>query len=92
MLDRSLFKPLLAVACVTALLLLVPLLAMRVSAEVTWGLEDFAAAALVLFSTGAGMVLVVRHVRRRAHRVALIGALALALALVWAELAVGLFD
>jgi hypothetical protein len=89
--NRSLGKPLSLVACVTGLLLLIPLAAMQFTAEVRWGPEDFILAAGLLFGTGAGIVLVLRYVKRTAHRVALIGLLAFALALVWAELAVGLF-
>jgi hypothetical protein len=89
--DRSLLKPLLTVASVTVLLLLAPLVAMQFTPEVRWGIEDFVVAAILLFGTGAGMVLVARHVKHAGHRVALIGLLALALAVVWAELAVGIF-
>lgn len=90
--ERSLPKTLLAVAFVTALLLLIPLTAMQFTSEVAWGPGDFAAAACLLFGTGAGMVLVARYEKRTRHRVALIGVLALALAVVWAELAVGIFS
>jgi uncharacterized membrane protein YfcA len=88
---RSLGKPLSVVAFATALLLLVPLVAMQLSPEVDWGVGDFVLAACLLFGTGTGMVLVARHAKRTAHRVALSGLLALALAVVWAELAVGIF-
>ena len=88
---RSLLKPLVAVASVTLLLLLVPLLAMQVTSEVRWGPEDFVVAALLLFGAGTGLVLVVRNVKRTVHRAVLMAVLALALALVWAELAVGIF-
>jgi hypothetical protein len=89
--ERSLFKPLLAVASVTALLLLLPLVAMQATPEVRWGPGDFLAAALLLSGTGTAMVLAWRYARSTRLRVALVGFLALALAVVWAELAVGLF-
>ena len=89
--DRSLLKPLLTVTSVTALLLLAPLVAMQFTAEVRWGLEDFVVAALLLLGTGVGLVLVARHAKRIWHRAALMGLLVLTLAVVWAELAVGIF-
>jgi len=89
--DRSLIRPLLAVGCITALLLLIPLVAMQFTQEVRWDLGDFVAAALLLSGTGTGMVLAARYAKRAAHRVAIIGFLAFALAVVWAELAVGIF-
>ena len=86
----SLRKALSIVAAITALLLLIPLLGMQFTSHFEWGPEDFVLAACLLFGTGAAMVLVHRHVERMSHRVALIGVLALALAAVWAELAVGI--
>jgi positive regulator of sigma E activity len=90
--NRSLLKPLLAVAFVTALLLLLPLVAMQVTAGVRWGPGDFLAAGCLIFGTGAGMVLVARYTKRTGRRVALMGVLALVFAVVWAELAVGIFS
>jgi hypothetical protein len=80
------------VAGATAALLAVPLVAMQVTHEVHWGPGDFAAAAALLFATGAGAVLAWRHFRGSAGRAAAVGAAVLLGALVWAELAVGLFD
>jgi VIT1/CCC1 family predicted Fe2+/Mn2+ transporter len=89
--DRPLSRSLLVVAAVTTLLLLLPLIAMQFTSEVRWGPGDFLAAGCLLFVTGAGMALVSRYVKHKVHRVALIGLLALGLAIVWAELAVGIF-
>ena len=76
----------------TAALLAVPAVAMQISTEVNWGLEDFVTAAILLGSTGlalegAGRGLVTSGKRMLAALV-IIGALLLA----WAELAVGVFD
>lgn len=90
--SRPISRPLLSVAVATALLLLIPLTAMQFTAEVRWGLEDFVVAGCLLFGTGAGLVLVSRHVKRKSLRIALMAVLVLALAIVWAELAVGIFD
>ncbi len=72
-------------------ILLLPLLAMLVTEEMNWGLEDFAAAALLLGAAGLAVELAVRVVRGRRARVAAGLAILAALLLVWAELAVGLF-
>ncbi len=72
-------------------ILLLPLLAMLVTEEMNWGLEDFAAAALLLGAAGLAVELAVHVVRGRRARVAAGLAILAALLLVWAELAVGLF-
>ncbi|GIK86127.1 MAG: hypothetical protein BroJett026_16080 [Betaproteobacteria bacterium] len=79
------------VALVTGLILLVPVVAMQVTAEVAWGPGDFLAAGALLFGAGVAMVASVRWFRRTASRVAAVALIATAVALVWAELAVGLF-
>lgn len=89
--NSSSLKPFLTVAVITALVLLIPLTAMQFTGEVRWGPGDFLVAGCLLLITGIGIVLVARHVTRPAHRAALIGTLVAALALVWAELAVGIF-
>ena len=85
-------RPLLTVAAMTGLLLLVPLAAMQITDEVRWGPGDFLVAGCLLFGTGAGLVVISRSVKRRAHRVSLMAAVLLVLAVVWAELAVGIFN
>lgn len=87
----SLLKSLIVVASATVLLLLVPLTAMQFTPEVRWGIGDFLVAGCLIFGAGVGMVLVARYTKRTGHRVVLMGILALALAVVWAELAVGIF-
>ena len=75
-----------------AAILLLPLPAMLVTDEVNWGAEDFAAAALLLGSVGLAFEAAVRIVPGRGARVGIGIALLAMLLLVWAELAVGLFD
>ncbi len=87
----SLRQSILGVALATALLLLVPLLAMAFTPEVSWGPGDFLAAGALLFSAGTAAVLALRRLDRPMHRRLALGGIAMALAVVWAELAVGLF-
>jgi hypothetical protein len=85
-------KSLIAVAFATFALLLIPAVAMQFSPDVSWGPGDFLAAGILLFGAGAICVLGFRHVKRFSRRIALIGVVGFGLVLVWAELAVGLFD
>lgn len=74
----------------TALLLLVPLVAMRFTREVDWGPGDFLAAGALLAGAGIAWVGVSRRVRAPGRRVLMKAGVALVLLLVWAELAVGI--
>lgn len=86
-----LLKPLSAVALATVALLLLPLLAMQVTDEVSWGWGDFLAAGVLLFGTVTAIVLVRRHFGPSLARTSVVAAIVLAAVLLWAELAVGLF-
>ena len=86
----SLRRSLGAVVVVTALLLLVPLVAMQFTSEVAWGLLDFMLAAALLLGAGTAIVLASRWVERPVARRVAIAAIVLVTVLVWAELAVGL--
>lgn len=81
------------VALATAALLLVPLVAMRFTGEVAWSGVDFVVAAVLLAGAGITCVRVARRLRGAApwQRLAVPGALVLAFAAVWIELAVGVF-
>ena len=83
-------KRLIGIVVVVALLLMVPLLAMRLTDEVNWGPVDFTVAAVLLLGTGLLCELFLRIFRRTAVRLALCATALIALFLVWAELAVGL--
>lgn len=87
----TLKKPLFGVALATALLLLIPAVAMQFTSEVSWGPGDFVVAGVLLFGVCSLTVLGLRHVRGFGQRIALIFGIVFGLALVWAELAVGLF-
>lgn len=83
---------LLAIAFATGLLLLLPLVAMQFTPEVSWGLADFLIAGALIFSAGSAALWAVRHFERPAHRAAAVAMVALGFLLLWAELAVGIFS
>lgn len=78
------------VAFATALLLLIPFVAMQFTREVVWTLSDFVFAAVVLFGAGLLFVLIARKWDNTAYRLAVGVGVAAGLLLVWANAAVGL--
>lgn len=72
-------------------LLLIPLIAMQFTDEVNWTLLDFVVAGVLLFGTGFIIDLVIRKIKNVEYRIAFVIVIILALLLIWAELAVGLF-
>lgn len=56
-----------------------------------WGIEDVAAAVVLIGGTGAALALVLRTVRNRTARLLLAGGVILIGLLIWAHLAVGIF-
>ncbi|HSD14220.1 MAG TPA: hypothetical protein VLB74_06200 [Flavobacterium sp.] len=84
-------KRLLGIVLVVTVLLLIPLIAMQFTDEVNWTFSDFVAAGVLLFGTGLMCEFVMRKVNKTKHKVALCAALLLLLALIWIELAVGIF-
>lgn len=82
-------KNILLIALVVVLILLVPLVAMQFTEEVTWSAFDFALAGALLFGAGLAFELLTRRAGTRANRVALGLTLAAALLLLWVNLAVG---
>jgi hypothetical protein len=84
-------KRLLGIVFTAGLLLLAPLIAMQFTNEVAWSGFDFLVAGVLLFGTGLLCELVLRKVKKARHRIILCAVLVVALFLVWAELAVGIF-
>ena len=72
-------------------ILLVPLIAMQFTSEVNWGIEDFALMAVLLLGTGLLIEMVLRYVQSKGNRILLCSLIIIALFLVWAEMAVGIF-
>ena len=78
------------VAIVTAIILLIPLIAIQFTAEVNWKLNDFIIMGLLLSGMGSIFVLISRRTHRK-HRILIGSLLATLLLYIWAELAVGIF-
>jgi len=89
---HALFQPMRWVLLVTLLILAIPLVAMQFTSEVVWTSGDFLMAALLLISAGTIIVLALRRVRSMPGRALVVAAVVVALLLVWAQLAVGLFS
>lgn len=88
--QQSVMKKIGVVVMVTAALLLVPLVAMQFTGEVDWTLSDFVIAGVLLAGTGLAYVLSTMKMSNPRSRLVIGAVLAVALMLVWAELAVGL--
>lgn len=84
-------KRLIIILAVAGVLLLIPLVAMQFTQEVQWSGSDFLVMGTLLIGTGLLIELVLRKVRKRANRLILCVVVLGALALVWMELAVGVF-
>lgn len=79
-------KRLIGIVVAVAVLLLIP-----VAARFRWSRFDFIIAGVLLLGTGLMCELVLRMVTKMEYRIAAVAALLVALFLIWAELAVGLF-
>jgi hypothetical protein len=74
------------------LLLLVPFFAMQFTDEVNWSGADFLVAGILLLGLMAAGEFLLVVITKRSHRLLLGGLALLVFLLVWAELAVGIFD
>ena len=84
-------KRLTGIVLAVGLILLIPLVAMQFTNEVDWTLADFVVAGVLLLGTGLLCELVMRKVKSGTNRLLFIAVTLLALFLIWAELAVGIF-
>lgn len=74
------------------MILLVPFVAMQFSDEVRWAVGDFLIAGLLLFMAGVGITLTMQKIKDKRYRIAAMIIIIFTLGIVWAELAVGMFD
>ena len=84
-------KRLFGIVLTVVLILLIPLIAMQFTSEVDWSPFDFLVMGVLLLGTGLACELVLRKVKKTAYRVAIVAGILVALLLIWAELAVGIF-
>jgi len=84
-------KRLLGIIIVVCALLTIPFFAMRFGVEgVDWKLLDFIAAGIMLFGAGLAIEIALRLITKFEYRIAACIGILIVLAIVWAELAVGL--
>ena len=79
------------IVIVAFILLLIPLIAMQFTNEVNWNLADFLVGGILLVSFGVLSDLVLRKTDKFKYRIVAFTLLFAVLALIWAELAVGIF-
>jgi len=84
-------KRLFIIMLTSAILLLIPLIAMQFTDEVNWSLLDFFVAGILLFGSGLMCELTIRKIKKINYRIALCVAILVFFLLIWAELAVGIF-
>ena len=74
-----------------ALLLVIPFIGMQFTKEINWSSFDFLVAGILLFGTAFCVDMVLKMEKKNAKRMFYIVIILLALFLIWAELAVGIF-
>ncbi len=84
-------KRLIIIILTSAILLLIPFIAMQFTDEVNWSLFDFLVAGALLFGTGLLCELAIRKINKMKYRIAICVVLLVVFLLIWAELAVGIF-
>ncbi len=88
--EHNLIRSITYPAAATALLLLIPFIAMQFTAEVAWTLSDFIIAGILLFGTGLTYTFITGKSKNFAYRIAIGFALFSGLLLIWVNTAVGL--
>lgn len=88
--QEKFYRSIIAVALVTALILMIPLVAMQFTDEVKWNAPDFVVMGALIFSTGMGFILITRSSPNVTYNIAAALTFATAFLMVWANLAVGL--
>lgn len=76
---------------IVTFLLMIPLIAMRLTTEVDWSALDFVIAGTLFSGTGLACELALRKIRNRSTRIGITIAMVIVAFLIRAELAVGIF-
>lgn len=74
------------------LLLLIPLIGMFVSNEINWSFFDFIVMGILILSMSFGIKQVLKATKNIKYRILIIALILILFLLIWAELAVGIFD
>ena len=85
-------NPYLRLLILVGVILVIPLIAMQITDEVNWATGDFIIGGLLLFAAGSGVIFVSSFLRNSNFRWPALVLLAIAFLVIWAELAVGIFD
>jgi cytochrome bd-type quinol oxidase subunit 2 len=72
-------------------ILLIPFVAMQFTEAVNWSMFDFLVMGILLLLIGLKIEYILRKVKRKQNRIAIISILLIVFLLIWAELAVGIF-
>jgi hypothetical protein len=88
--DKAAYRPAARVVLIAALILMVPLVAMQVTDQVSWTLLDFVVAGALLVGTGFLYELAARNAGTVMYRAAVGVAVGAAFLLTWVNLAVGI--
>ena len=84
-------KRLLGIIIGVCALLTIPFIAMKLGTGVSWSRFDFIVAGILLLGTGLAVEVALRLITRFEYRIAVCLGILAVLALVWIEIAVGLF-
>jgi Kef-type K+ transport system membrane component KefB len=90
--NKADIKSIIRMVVVTLGILLIPLIAMLFTDEVNWTVGDFVVMGMLIFSIGLVYELFVRKINKTSYRTIAIVTLVICFFLIWAELAVGIFD
>ena len=89
---ESKHKRRLGILAIIGTILLIPLIAMQFTNEVRWTLADFVVAGILLLGVGSIVEIIILKIQNRNYKTLLYIALIILFLLLWAELAVGIFD
>ena len=85
-------KRLMIILSIVLALLSIPFVAMQFTDEVVWDIVDFTVMGILLLGAALLCELVLRKIKTKSHRIILCALVLFGFLLVWAELAVGVFE
>jgi len=84
-------KRLFIILLASAIVLLIPLIAMQFTDQVIWNIFDFIIAGILLFGISMVSELLIRKAKTKRSRLIILVMLAIAFLFLWGDLAIGLF-